>query len=199
MDIIWSENVNFEPIFDFWISHWFSSGTPALLFESLKRFHSDIYEIDGVEASASLFNQPTESMSSVIPLFYQSGYLTIKSYFSDTNTYILGIPNAEVRAGLMDNLLPSVANQSPIETQNVAIRFKRALLEKNVDLAVSVLKGFFASIPYPEFGGKSFDTFEKKEAYFKRLFYVVFSFMNVSFTIICIINRVLSCDSFLII
>ena len=46
-------------------------------------------------------------------------------------------------------------------------------------MALNVLKGFFASIPYPEFGKEAMDSFEKKEAYFKRLFYIVFSFMNV--------------------
>lgn len=159
--------------------YWFASGTPTLLFDSLKRFDAHIYDIDGIEASASVFNQPTESITSVIPLFYQSGYLTLKSYRKDTDTYILGIPNAEVRSGLMDNLLPSVTGRSPVETQNVAIRFKRALLDGNPDLALNVLKGFFASIPYPEFGKEAMDSFEKKEAYFKRLFYIVFSFMNV--------------------
>lgn len=159
--------------------YWFASGTPTLLFESLKRFNTEIYDIDGVEASASVFNQPTESISSVIPLFYQSGYLTLKSYSQDTDTYVLGIPNAEVRSGLMDNLLPSVAGKNPVETQNVAIRFKRALAGNDLNSALDILKGFFASIPYPEFGREATDSFEKKEAYFKRLFYIVFSFMNV--------------------
>ena len=159
--------------------YWFASGTPTLLLESLKRFDTDIYDIDGVEASASVFNQPTESITSAIPLFYQSGYLTLKSYSSDTDTYILGIPNAEVRSGLMDNLLPAIAGKSPVETQNVAIRFKRALTSNDLESALNILKGFFASIPYPEFGREELDSFEKKEAYFKRLFYIVFSFMNV--------------------
>lgn len=159
--------------------YWFASGTPTLLFESLKRFNTHIYDIDGVEAPASVFNQPTESITSAIPLFYQSGYLTLKSYCPDTDTFVLGIPNAEVRSGLMDNLLPSIAGKTPVETQNVAIRFKRALAEGDIARALEVLKGFFAAIPYPEFGSGALDTFEKKEAYFKRLFYVVFSFMNV--------------------
>ena len=159
--------------------YWFSSGTPTLLLESLKRFNTHIYDIDGAETSASVFNQPTESITSVIPLFYQSGYLTLKTYHQDTDTFVLGIPNAEVRAGLMDNLLPSVINKNPIETQNIAIQFKRALLDDNIDSAMNILKGFFASIPYPEFGKEALEDFEKKEAYFKRLFYIVFSFMNV--------------------
>lgn len=159
--------------------YWFSSGTPTLLFESLKRFNTHIDEIDGVEVPSSVFNQPTESITSVIPLFYQSGYLTLKSHSLDTDTYVLGIPNAEVRSGLMDNLLPSVTNKTTVETHNLAIRFKRALIDNDIDSALNILKGFFASIPYPEFGKGAMDTIDKKEAYFKRLFYVVFSFMNV--------------------
>lgn len=46
--------------------YWFASGTPTLLFESLKRFNTQIYDIDGVETSASVFNQPTESITSAI-------------------------------------------------------------------------------------------------------------------------------------
>lgn len=159
--------------------YWFASGTPTLLFESLKRFNTHLYDIDGVETPASVFNQPTETITNVIPLFYQSGYLTLKSHRPDTDTYILGIPNAEVRSGLMENILPAIANMSPIETQNLAIRFKRALVDNDLNLALNVLKGFFASIPYPEFGGEALGSFEKNEAYFKRLFYIVFSFMNV--------------------
>ena len=66
--------------------YWYASGTPTLLFESLKRFNTQLYDIDGVEVPASVFNQPTESITSVIPLFYQSGYLTVKSHIVRTPT-----------------------------------------------------------------------------------------------------------------
>lgn len=159
--------------------YWFASGTPGLLLDTLKRFDTDIMDIDGVEVMPSLFNQPAESVNNAVSIFYQSGYLTIKDYNPHLDTYILGIPNAEVRAGLMENLLPVTLKKNPIESQNLAIQFKRALLQNDVNRAMEVLKAFFASIPYPEFGGEALETFEKKEAYFKRLFYLVFSFMNI--------------------
>lgn len=160
-------------------NYWFESGTPSILLETLKRFSTDIYELDGAEMTASAFSQPTETATSAVPIFYQSGYLTIQSYNPQLDSYVLSIPNAEVRAGLMDNLVPILLNQNPLESQNLAIRFKRALLQNDIGGAVEVLKGFFASIPYPEFGKGALDTLEKKEAYFKRLFYIVFSFMNI--------------------
>lgn len=159
--------------------YWYSSGTPTILFDTLKRFDTDIYDIDGVEVTASVFNQPTEVVTNAVSLLYQSGYLTIKEYNSTYDTYILTIPNAEVRAGLMENLLPLLTSKNPIESQNLAIRFKRALVEKNIDKAMELLQGFFASIPYPEYGKKTLETLEQKEAYFQRLFYIVFSFMNI--------------------
>lgn len=159
--------------------YWYSSGTPTILMDTLKRFDTDLYEIDGAEVTSSVFNQPTETVTNAVSLFYQSGYLTIKEYNPAFDTYVLSIPNAEVRAGLMDNILPILTHKNQIESQNLAIRFKRALVNDDIDTAIELLKAFFASIPYPEFGKESLNTFTKKEAYFKRLFYIVFSFMNV--------------------
>ena len=159
--------------------YWYSSGTPTILLDTLQRFDTDLYEIDGAEVTSSVFNQPTETVTNAVSLFYQSGYLTIKDYNPEFDSYVLSIPNAEVRAGLMDNLLPILTHKNQIESQNLAIRFKRALVKDDIDTAMELLRAFFASIPYPEFGNEALDTFTKKEAYFKRLFYVVFSFMNV--------------------
>ncbi len=159
--------------------YWYSSGTPTVLVDTLTHFETDIYEIDGVEVTDSAFNQPTETVTNAVSLFYQSGYLTIKAYNPTFDSYTLTIPNAEVRAGLMDNLLPILYKKNQIESQNLAIRFKRALLNDDVPLAIDLLKAFFASIPYPEFVKGAPESLTRKEAYYKRLFYVVFSFMNI--------------------
>jgi len=159
--------------------YWFTSGTPSILIDTLHHFNSDICDIDGAEMPLSMFNQPTEAITSPIPLFYQSGYLTIRSYDALMDTYILAIPNGEVRSGLMENLVPIATGRSSIETQNLAIRFKKALLVGDFDGAILTLKAFFASIPYPEFGEEFSKDFEQKEAYFKRLIYLAFSFMSI--------------------
>ena len=43
-------------------------------------------------------------MTDITPLFYQSGYLTIKGYSAFSGLYQLDIPNKEVRIGLMQTL-----------------------------------------------------------------------------------------------
>lgn len=88
--------------------YWFSSGTPTYLIEMLKKFQVMPSEIGSCEADKSEFDAPTEGMSSVMPLLYQSGYITIKGYDPETELYTLDIPNKEIRVGLYRSLLPII-------------------------------------------------------------------------------------------
>lgn len=88
-------------------SYWFGSGTPTYLIEMLNKFGVLPSEIGGIEAVAAEFDAPTERMTSITPLLYQSSYITIKGYDSVFDIYTLDIPNKEVRIGLMRNLIPS--------------------------------------------------------------------------------------------
>ena len=88
-------------------SYWFGSGTPAYLVEMLRMFDVLPSEIGPVEAMAADF----DALESVIPLLYQSGYITIKKGNPQTELYVLDIPNKEVRIGLMRSLLPNYVNR----------------------------------------------------------------------------------------
>ena len=88
-------------------SYWFGSGTPTFLIEMLRQFHVKPQEIGPIEALASSFDAPTEQLTDITPLLYQSGYITIKGYDEQFGQYTLDIPNQEVRIGLMKSLLPN--------------------------------------------------------------------------------------------
>ena len=82
-------------------SYWFSSGTPTYLINMMRKYEvvpTDV--ITRVEADASEFDAPTENMPTIMPLLYQSGYITIKEYNEDYNYYVLDVPNKEVKIGL---------------------------------------------------------------------------------------------------
>lgn len=86
-------------------NYWYASGTSTYLIHQMQHFHTDVTTLDDMFAFSSSFDRPTEKMSDALPLLYQSGYLTIKKYDPLSNGYYLGIPNKEVRAGLMEILL----------------------------------------------------------------------------------------------
>jgi len=89
-------------------NYWFGSGAPTYLIEMLRKFHVLPSEVGhSMQAMAASFDAPTERMTTIVPLLYQSGYITIKDYDKLTELYTLDIPNREIRVGLMQSLLPN--------------------------------------------------------------------------------------------
>ena len=168
--------------------YWFASGTSTYLINQMQRFKTDVTELDNVFAFSSSFDRPTEKMTDALPLLYQSGYLTIKGYDPLTKGYFLGIPNKEVRAGLMENLLPLYTNLSDGTSLGFAARFYQALVYGNIDKAMTLMKSYFASIPYPEGGKDVLADMQKNEYYYETVFYIMLSMMNIA-----VLTQVKSC------
>ncbi|MBR1935507.1 MAG: AAA family ATPase [Muribaculaceae bacterium] len=131
--------------------YWFSTGTPTLLLKLLAKYQPDITKLDGNMAKAAQFDAPTEKMTDVLPLFYQSGYLTIKAYDRMRDIYTLGYPNEEVRYGIMESLVPRYVTTAPdVNTQITADFIRYHLIENKPDEAMRLLQRFLKSIPYQE-------------------------------------------------
>ena len=158
--------------------YWFASGTPTFLFEEMKRFNTNLLELEKLQVPASQFDVPTEGMTSALPLLYQAGYLTIKGYDFDRDLYTLDFPNAEVKVGFMENFLPFMMGIFNSNSRGFAGNFYADLLNHDIEAAMKDMQAFFASIPYLEFGEKELDDISKYEAYYEVLTYVVFSIFN---------------------
>ena len=151
-------------------NYWFSTGTPSFLVEMLRKFHTDISHIDGSEAVATSFDAPTENMKSILPLFYQSGYITIKNFDRKANIFTLGFPNKEVKTGLMDNLYTYyVAPTLDYRDSNIW-RISKGLLEDDPETSLQTLQAYLESIPYQD---SRFD-----ENHYTQMLYVIFSLLG---------------------
>ena len=161
-------------------NYWFESGTPSYLIRQMQRFRTDITQMENLEEPAESFDVPTEAMTTALPLLYQSGYLTIKDYDRETESYTLAIPNQEVRIGYTKGLLPTYIG---LETGNVqlgfAAKFWRALKQHDLDLALQEMQAYLAGIPYVEGFKKKLDEAATKEGFYEYTFYLIFSMLNV--------------------
>ena len=161
-------------------NYWFSTGTPTFLVNMMKKFHADLTQIDGSEAAPEEFDAPTEDMQSILPLFYQSGYLTIKDYDPEGETYFLSIPNQEVRVGYVNGLLPTYTGLNSGEVQvGFALKFWRALKQGDIDLAMQHMQSYLAGIPYVEGFKQKLAEAKTKEGFYEYTFYLIFSMLNV--------------------
>lgn len=159
-------------------SYWFTSGTPTFILEEFRRCNSDLLAMDGAETEAEEFDQPTEVMVKPMPLLYQAGYLTIKDYDPDSFTYTLGLPNAEVRGGLMKNILPIVNGTQFEDNLSYATIIRSSLAKGNYDRAKTALQSFLSSIPYMQQGKDQLKDLAKYEALYQRDLYIFFSGMS---------------------
>ena len=113
---------------DQWLDYcWFGSGTPSFLFDAMKRFNTNLLELEQLNVPSSQFDVPTEAMTSALPLLYQAGYL-IKGYDFYSRNYTLDFPNAEVKVGFMDNFLSSMMGIYNANTQGFAGNFYASLI-----------------------------------------------------------------------
>ena len=156
-------------------NYWFATGTPTFLVKMIRKFHTDITKIDGSLASAQEFDAPTEDMHSILPLFYQSGYITIKDYDPILDSYTLGFPNEEVKVGLLYTLVPYYVDRDTNLTRNTVGQMYLALRRDDIDEALDIARSFFAGIPYEEGTLKDAPT---SEGHFTAMLYVMFSFLN---------------------
>jgi len=160
-------------------SYWFESGTPTFLIRQMQHFRTDITTMEWIEASASAFDRPTEAMENALPLLYQSGYITIKDYDKETDSYILSIPNKEVRVGLIDGLIPSYIGLDSSRVQDgFALKFWRALKRNDLDAAMQEMKAFLAGIPYVEGFQKKLAEVKNYEGFYEYTFWLIFNMLN---------------------
>lgn len=161
-------------------NYWFDSGTPSYLIRQLRKFKADITSMDRIEVPASAFDQPTENMRDALPLLYQSGYLTIKDYDREANTYTLSIPNQEVRIGYTEGLLPTYTGlDAPDVQMGFALKFWRALKADDIDLAMRHMQAYLAGIPYVEGFKEKLKEAATVEGFYEYTFYLIFSMLNV--------------------
>lgn len=150
--------------------YWFSSGTPTYLIEMLKKFNVMPSEIGGGDADKSEFDAPTESMTSVMPLLYQSGYITIKGYDPETELYTLDIPNKEIRVGLYRCLLSNYIGSNTLKGTTTIAKMSALIRRNNMDGALDMLQAFLETVPYCQ-GANT-------EGHYQQMMYVIFSILN---------------------
>ena len=152
-------------------SYWFGSGTPTFLLKQLEKFNVNLTTLDGQDVLLSSFDQSPEEMTDALPLLYQSGYLTIKKYDPMFRQYTLGIPNKEVRDGLLNSLIPRYVNPHRVENDAFLLGFCKAVYRGDIEEALEHMRTYMATIPY--------DLENHTEKHYQTIFYLMFSFLNI--------------------
>lgn len=151
--------------------YWFETATPTYIVEMLRKFSVVPSQVGkATDADATSFDAPTERLTDITPLMYQSGYSTIKTYDRKTRSYTLDIPNQEVKIGLMRSLLPHYVQLPELNGTSTIVRMYRALLQDDMDGALQQLQTYIGTIPYTNHADN--------EGHWQEVLYIIFSLMG---------------------
>ena len=130
-------------------THWFETGTPTYLTKLIRRDWLNVQDFEeNIKVSEDALQSYNVEDVPIIPLLYDTGYLTIKdsSVKNFITSYVLAYPNFEVRMAFTEHLLKAYSGERVKES--LAIELSEALEAGDIDALISVLRPHFASIPY---------------------------------------------------
>lgn len=154
--------------------YWFKSGTPTYLIRLLSHTDENMNEITGKYYSAEEFIDYKANVEQPLPMIYQSGYLTIKDFDLEENTFLLDYPNKEVKRGFLTMVASSYFSNgdTPSWIRNAVTCLKKGELD---DFRTS-LTSFLASIPYTM---RRKENERERERYFHYTFYLLMRLISV--------------------
>ena len=155
--------------------YWFSSGTPTYLIRLLAHFKENMNELTGKYYRTEEFIDYKADVERPLPMIYQSGYLTIKDYDMEFNTFLLDFPNNEVKNGFLTALASSYLKPSE-ETGGWIRDVVRTLRAGDTDRLCSLFTSFLSSIPYTM---RRKDDEVERERYFQYTFYLILRLISV--------------------
>ena len=154
-------------------SYWFETGTPTFLIKLLEEKQYFIPDIENIKASERIIGSFDVDRLEIETLLFQTGYLTIKSVrkIINTNQFILGYPNSEVKQSLTDSILYFLTSAT-VEKENNKFAIFEAISNNDFDLLKRTFHAFFASIPHEWYRKNQISHYE---GYYASIVYCYFA------------------------
>ena len=150
--------------------YWFETGTPTILVEALRKTNYNLEELTQEEVTADLLGSIDSIETNPLPLIYQSGYLTVKDYDEEFQSYHLGFPNLEVERGFTRFLIPYYTSLTPQQSSSFIANFVKEVRTGQAEQFMQRLDSLFANGDYQIAGDA--------ELYFQNAVWVIFKLVG---------------------
>jgi hypothetical protein len=163
-------------LLSFFVNHgkyqnfWYTTGTPTFLMKMCREQH--LYKFEEISINQDdLGNFDIENLK-IIPILFQTGYLTIKSENPILRNYKLTFPNQEVRESYLRNLADQYIGSNSYSSSNILESLLESLINQDAELLKMSINQAFAQIPY--------DLWQREnEQYYHAIVHLLFSLLNV--------------------
>ena len=152
-------------------NYWASSGATSMLPKFVDDMEIRLKDFDNSALLDTIIETSDVTGGGAELFLYQSGYLTIKGYIN--GTYLLGIPNFEVRQALNEIVLPTLAMRKNNDLLSTQAFLNVHLSLGNLPEAMKCLKALIADVPYSNKKLASMDMEERYRLIMSTIFYAI--------------------------
>lgn len=152
-------------------NYWFATGTPSFLLQQMKRYNN--FAVENSTIKTQKLNKYTIENLDLVPLLFQTGYLTIKSIDPWTSKLVMDYPNREVKESMYHFVLDNITTNaiSADASQENIESLVDAFLEADLPQIRKILDTLLASLPSEVYDKKS-------EGLYHGLLYLTFKLLG---------------------
>jgi Predicted AAA-ATPase/PD-(D/E)XK nuclease superfamily len=151
-------------------NHWFSTGSPNFLIKKMREL--TYYNVENSVVNNLILDKYDIDNVELIPLLFQTGYLTVKKLDRMTGDMVLDYPNKEVRESMYAFLIDDVSkNQQRTHTGMTIQDLNKAFVSKDLPKVKKILDSLLADLPVEAYS-------KQTEGLFHGLIHLVFSYLG---------------------
>ena len=152
------------------LNFWFSTGSPRFLIEQMRK--QFLFNVEKVAVHNVVFEKFDLENMELIPLLFQTGYLTVIKSDPWTGDYILDYPNKEVRESMYQFLIDDLSrNPHRTHTGHTVKDLQKAFVSEHLGQVQAILNSILSDLPS--------ETFDKQsEGLYHGLIHVIFSYLG---------------------
>lgn len=146
-------------------NYWFETGTPTILVDMLRQSNYQLQTLVETPIDTIALDSKDDLQDSIVPLLFQSGYLSITKTDENDRICWMDFPNDEVRDGFFRFLLPYYTTIQKSQTALEIDSFIFDIQNGNIEQFLVRLQSFFADFQY--------DAQTTPEAHFRNVLYIM--------------------------
>ncbi len=156
-------------------NYWFSTGTPTFLTRLIRQQSAMVSDFEYLLVNSYIFDSFELEHLDIVPLLFQTGYLTIKSREErkEGERFVLSYPNKEVRDSFIHFLFREFTEKDISSHTKIIDQLVTSLESDNIDEFVKLLQWIFSSIPFHLFPANI-------EAFYHSIVYVILQLAGMS-------------------
>ena len=148
---------------------WFSTDSPRFLVDKVRT--EVLYNVENTVVDSITSDKFDLDNIELIPLLFQTGYLTVKEIDVMTGEMVLDYPNKEIRESMYQFLISDLArNPHRTNTGRIMRDLNKAFLEKDLETVKIIINSILADLPSETY-------LKQSEGLYHGLIHLIFSYL----------------------